>query len=219
MTALLRCRGSSAEMAQSFGAVADPGLDWRETIWPGEPVPIVVTNGDSRRLTTSQWGLPGDAFSKPVAAKQRGALYSRDIGPPASRLRDPAGLRRCFLVVESFAYPESPSGTQTRSWFGLWDRPLAAWAGLCTPDAAHCAGFLAIANERVTPSSDTMPLILPLADLGRWLDGVGMLSLGALDTAEAYYRENLGERWSTGRLDDAGTGPTPSATRSTDSDR
>jgi putative SOS response-associated peptidase YedK len=204
MTALLRCRGSTAEMARLFDAVADDGLDWRETIWTGDPVPIVIVDGKDRRLTTSRWGLPEEAYAKAVAAKQHGLLYSRDLVPDASRLHDPAHLRRCLLIVESFAYPEGRAGERTRTWFGLWDSALAAWAGYCTPDGACCAGILLGANDRVEPYSEMMPHLLAPADQARWLDGGGQLSLGPAYDADAFYRENLGERWSTGRLVDEG---------------
>lgn len=202
MTALLRCRGSTAEMALQFDAVVDTCLDWRETIWTGDMIPVVLGAGDHRRLATSQWGLPGDAFVKDIDAKRRGTLYSRDLVTSASRLRDPARLRRCLIVIESFAYPEGPAGEKTRTWFGLWDSALAAWAGFCTPDGANCAGLLTMADDGFLPRGDTMPLLLPKADRARWLAGAGQLSLGPPYSADAYYRENLGERWSTGRLDD-----------------
>lgn len=204
MTALLRCRGSTAEMARLFEAVADTGLGWRETIWTGDPVPVVLEDGEDRRLTTSEWGLPDEAWSGAVAAKQRDTLYSRDLAPAASRLRDPAGLRRCLIILEGFAYPAGPAGERRRAWFGLWDSALTAWAGVCSPDGAACAGILLQANERVAPCSETMPRLLAPADQARWLDGAGLLSLGPAYAADGFYRENLGERWSTGRPDDAG---------------
>ena len=206
MTALLRCRGSTAEMARLFDAVADPDLDWRETSWTGDPVPVVLDDRYARRLTTSRWGLPEDAFAKTVAVKQRGALYSRDLVPGPSRLSDPARLQRCLIVMESFAYPEVSVGEATRAWFGLQDTPLSAWAGLATPDGSCCAGLLMIANGQVMPLNEMMPLLLTPAGQARWLEGAGPLSIGPGYDDDAFYRENLGERWSTGRPPDDDTG-------------
>jgi putative SOS response-associated peptidase YedK len=208
MTALLRCRGSTAEMARLFDAVPDADLDWRETSWSGDPVPVVFGDGDARRLTTSRWGLPEDAYAKAVAVKQRGTLYSRDLVSGPSRLSDPARLRRCLILVESFAYPDGPVREATRAWFGLRDTPLSAWAGFSTPDGSCCAGLLMLANERVAPCSHTMPWLLTPAGQERWLEGAGQLSIGVGYEADAFYRENLGECWSTGRLgDDDATAP------------
>ena len=186
-------------MAKLFDAKPDAGLEWRETGWIGDRVPVVVRDADGRRLATQVWGLPADCFSKPVAAKQSGTLYPRDLSPSASRLHEPTGFRPCLILIESFAYPGGFKGQCTRNWFGLWDETLTAWAGLCTP-GGHCAGILGRANEQVEPYSDAMPLLLASADRESWLAGAGFLALRADYVASDFYRENLGERWSTGRL-------------------
>lgn len=200
MTALLRSRGATSEMARWFGAVADPGLDWRPSSWTGDPVPVVLADEGRRRLTTCIWGLSQESFVEPIAPKLRGTLYPRDLCRTASRLRDPGGLQRCLILIESFAYPGGLDGHCTRNWFGLWDEALAAWAGICAPDG-RVAGLLGRANERVGPYSDRMPLLLAPANRDVWLAGAGFLALRAGYDAEDFYRENLGERWSTGRLD------------------
>ena len=65
-----------------------------------------------------------------------------------------------------------------------------------------------LANERVAPCSHTMPWLLTPAGQERWLEGAGQLSIGVGYEADAFYRENLGECWSTGRLgDDDATAP------------
>lgn len=200
MTALLRSRGAASEMSLLFDALPDADLHWRESSWVGDPVPVVLVENEQRRLATRTWGLPAGSFAHPIAAKRRGTLYPRDLSPSASRLCDPRGFQRCLIIVESFAYPDGPEGRCTRSWFGLWDEALTAWAGLCTPDG-QCAGILARANERVEPYSATMPLLLAPADREGWLAGAGFLALRADYDSADFYRENLGERWSTGRPD------------------
>lgn len=202
MTALLRTRGSAPEMARLFGAASNPGLDWRESIWIGDRVPVVWIEGGGRRLATCNWALLETAFALPVPAKQRGTLYPRDLVPAASRLCNPAGLRRCLIIVESFAYPDGAKGQRTRCWFGLRDNPLIVWAGLCSADGENCVGILVQANDRIEPYSETMPRLLLPEDRERWLAGEGLLSLGPTIDANAFYRENLGERWSTGRPDE-----------------
>lgn len=200
MTALLRTRGSTSEMARWFGASADRDLDWRPSSWIGDPVPVVFADEGRRRLTTGIWGLSADSFAEPIAPKLRGTLYPRDLCRTGSRLREPGGVRRCLILIESFAYPGGLDGQCTRNWFGLWDETLTAWAGICSSDG-RVAGILGRANERVAPCSDRMPLLLAPADRDDWLAGAGFLALRAGYDPEDFYRENLGERWSTGQLD------------------
>lgn len=201
MTCLLRTRGSASEMASLFDAEPASRLEWREPIWTGDAVPVVVIDEDGTcRIRTMTWGLPALAFAKAVPAKQRGAIYPRDLTRTGSRLQDPIGLERCLIILESFAYPAGEAGRCTRGWIGLWDEPLTAWAAVCTDD--RCAGVLVLANERVEPLSDTMPRLLAPEDRDLWLGGGSLLALGPGYAEADFYRENLGERWSTGRSTD-----------------
>lgn len=96
MTCLLRARGSALEMARLFAAQADASLIWPESIWPGEPVPVVVQTDDGRRLTTMNWDLPSEAFACAIPPRQRGTIYPRDFWRDGSRLVDVASLSRCL---------------------------------------------------------------------------------------------------------------------------
>lgn len=198
MTCLLRSRGSSSEMARLFAADSEAGISWRDVVWPGEQVPVVIQEGERRRLITMRWGLPQDAFLNPVRPSQRGIIYSRDFWRTGSRLDDVASLSRCLIILESFAYPAGEAGRCTRSWFGLWDQPLTAWAGICTPDG--CAGVLVRANTVVETASEMMPRLLHPSDHTAWLGGATLLSLSAMPEDQEFYLENLWERWSTGSL-------------------
>jgi len=201
MTALLRCRGSLAEIAGLFGAEA-ARLAWTPEIWLGEPVLIVVVAEGGRRLETVRWGLPTAAFANPRRPKaRRGTLFSRDLVRATGTLDDPAALGRCLIAVESFAYPDGPPGRKTRAWAGLWDTPLAAWAGVWSEfgGEAGCAGLLTPANERIGAVSRSMPVLLAPEDHDGWLGGPGWL-LGATPIVAdaAFYLERTDEHWSTG---------------------
>jgi putative SOS response-associated peptidase YedK len=197
MTCLIRCRGSASEIARLFDADPDSGLDWRESIWTGEPVPVVVRENGARRLRMMTWGLSAPAFAKPVHPRQRGTFYARDLQPGRGRLRDPAALGRCLILLESFAYPAGSAGRWTREWTGLSDHPLTAWAGICTKDG--CAGLLDLANLTVFDVSSIMPRLLAPDDHARWLAGHAIPGLGLPYPDAAFYCENLAEHWSTGR--------------------
>lgn len=199
MTSLIRARGAVSEMAWLFDAEPDIGLDWRETIWPGDAALVVSEERGTRRLSAMRWGLPALAYARPVPAKQRGTLFMRDL-VMGGRLRAPDRLRRCLIVIEAFAYPSGAAGQCTRSWFGLSDRPLAAWAGFCVGDGNGCAGLLNRANDLVEPLSNHMPRVLAPRDHADWLGGAGVLSLSPPEPGAEYYHENFAERWSTGAL-------------------
>lgn len=198
MTSLLRSRGSTAEMAELFAAVADPGLVWPQAIWTGEQVPVVAADEiGQRRLTTMRWGLLAEAFARPIPAKQRGVIYSRDFWRTGSRLDDVSSLTRCLIALESFAYPRGLTGQCTREWIGRYHDPLVAWAGVCVDGA--CAGVLILANSRIEGLSKTMPRLLMPEDHAAWLDGGTLLSLGPSFADGEFYGENFEERWSTGK--------------------
>lgn len=199
MTSLLRALGATSEMARRFDAEPDIGLAWREVIWPGDSALVVTQEDGHRRLSAMCWSLPAMAYARPVPAKQRGTLFVRDL-VVGGRLHAPARLRRCLIVIEAFAYPSGDDGQCTRSWFGLSDRPLLAWAGFCVPDGSSCAGLLTGANQTVAAISNHMPRLLAPSDHVCWLNGGGLLSLVPPEPDIAHYHENFGERWSTGAL-------------------
>jgi len=195
MVALIRARGAASEMARLFDADPLPGLDWPDSIWPGDQVPVILQAGDRCRLTTMSWGLPQTQLKAPLPPAQRAGFYSRDLVADASRLRNPGALDHCLIILEAWATPAGRSGQRTRQWTGLWDEPLVAWAALCTSDGQYCAGLV----QGRFASGDTKPRLLRPEQAVAWLGGAGLLMLGPSYAAEDFYCEDLGERWSTGR--------------------
>ena len=184
-------------MAGLFGAEPDAHLEWRPTIWNGEPVPVVTSEAGARRLSMCPWSLPAAAFTESVAPRLRGVIYARDLAPGGGRLRP--GFARCLIVIESFAYPAGEPGKRTRDWFGLRDQPLVAWAGVSMQGG--CAGVLTHANALVWEASPMMPLLLPANAVDHWLDRAWLPSSGAGFEASNFYYENLGDRWSSGQTE------------------
>lgn len=196
MTALIRARGAVSEMARRFDAVPLLPLAWQALIWPGEQVPVVTSACGDRQLKTMRWGLAHDAFQQPITAYKRGCFFARDLVTGASRLTAPARLRRCLIAIESFARPDGTAGRCTREWHGLWDDPLTAWAGLA--DEEGCAGLVHADRASGTPT----PHLLRPDQWQAWLGGAGLLSLGPGYRDTDFYREDLGELWSSGRARD-----------------
>ncbi|WP_298195212.1 hypothetical protein [Novosphingobium sp.] len=202
MTSLLRCRAAVSEMAFLFDATADPGLTWFPTIWPGEKAIIVTRRAHGRHLCALFWGLPRGPISEARGDRPRTTLFAREI---AGDNRVPLGLdllERCLIVVEDFGYATGEKGHRTRSWFGLWDEPICAWAGLCLPDPASggFAGMLTAANPYADPVSRTMPIVLPPSQWEGWLAGAALHRLEQSYDSDAFYLERTPELWASGRL-------------------
>lgn len=200
MTALLRCRGALSEMQALFGAEPCGKPVWEPSIWPGEPA-VTITQRDGRRtICTLPWGLPAAAFVDPGRSRARRAIvFPRELRADAGALIDPGELDRCLIVLESFAYPNGSAGQRTRTWAGLWDRPLIGWAGFCAPDGQGCAGLLVLANSLIGRVSRHMPLLVHPGDHDAWLDGsAAILSMATITEEADFYLEHTDERWSTG---------------------
>lgn len=204
MVALIRTRAAVSEMKRLFGATAEGPLAWPESIWPGDLVPVVTGGVDGRQLSVMHWGLPQAQFRQPRPPAQRGVIYTRDLVANASRLAAPAMLARCLIVIESFARPSGETGRCTRLWSGLWDTPLAAWAGLCVPGGTYCTGLVHAARGRADRAGSDVPCLLDPAQWQPWLEGAGPLSIGPGPGEDSFYREQLDELWASGRwADDA----------------
>lgn len=204
MTKLIRCRASLSEVATTFDAEPVSRLEWRSEIWPGEEVLVVTLEQGHRRLDAMRWNLPAGAFRAGDGLGHRGTVYSRDLASMSSTLVAPQLLLRCLIVIEAFAYPDGRAGARTRAWGGLWDEPLAAWAGLCAPEPeSGCAGLLIPSNPLIGEVSPHMPFLLPARDRQAWLEGASPAwDLGPAFTDSAWYLERTGETWSTGAVID-----------------
>lgn len=203
MTALIRTRGSTSELARLFDAAAAPALKWKPFCWPGDPVPVVTGDDRGRTLSTMAWGLPLDDFRRPLAPAQRAGLFASDLMIDASRLRDVLALERSLIIIESYACPVGSAGAMTREWTGLSEEPLTAWAGFCNAARTHCAGLLMRTSASLERGNAPYPRLLRREYWQAWLDGAGFLSIGEPYEDTDLYREDLGERWSNGRQDAA----------------
>nr|WP_053000233.1 SOS response-associated peptidase family protein [Sphingomonas sp. Y57] len=141
MPGLYRCRASASEIAKLFEAETPSDLSWSPMSWPGAPGLVVRAHGDSRRVETMRWGLaPGNA-PPGMPSKAAEIATVRDLLAPAA-FGHALPTERCLIVVEAFAFPDGDKGARTRTWFGLWDQPLFAWAGLCRRESGKGWGFV-----------------------------------------------------------------------------
>jgi len=197
MSNLIRCRGSASEIAARFDAGPVRDLAWRSHIWPGEAGLVVLLDQQTRALQTLIWGLPAQGFVKRHPLRERIGLFARDL-VDGGRVRDPDMLTRCLIIIEDVAYPDGPLGARTRSYAGLWDMPLCAWAGLCICREGDngFAGLLIPANALVARVSAHMPLLLPQEAWQPWLEGEALHALSGVYAEQDWYLEPSGENWS-----------------------
>lgn len=82
--------------------------------------------------------------------------------------------RRCLIPLTGFAEAEGPKGSKTRTWFGVKDQPIFAWAGLWRPSAEWGDVYSCVmtgCNEAIRPVYDRMPVLIEPHEYDQWLHG------------------------------------------------
>lgn len=197
LTTLYRCRTALSEVCEQFSALTPPRALWSAEMWPGRTGLAVYCDGGGRRAEAMRWGIPRDIVDGVPGRRPITTTIRFQRVTPAQFGRFEAAWR-CLILLDSFACPEGPAGARTRTWFGVEDRPVFAWAGIWapTPEGKTFAGLLAAANDLVPASS--MPVILDPDDYDLWLRGVrhNAAPLANRPYSEArMYREALDEPW------------------------
>jgi putative SOS response-associated peptidase YedK len=198
MASLYRCRGSRDELASLFDCKVDRKLTWQPQMRPGQAGLVICRHGSRRIARAMRWGIPppgesgGEHLWTELDPFSNAAFGNRENRP-----------RRCLIVLDSFALPDGARGQRTRSWFGLWDEPLFAWAGLWREVDGHGPSFIgasAHSNRLVRRVGSIMPVILRPADHERWLFGSvrDALRLWRACSADLMWLERTDELWSSG---------------------
>ena len=162
---------SAAEVARLFNAVsAEPGNAGAE-VYPGYPG-YVVAEGRVRQMT---WGFPLSLKGKNgQALKPKPVNNTRADKLDSFMWRYSFAERRCLIPVTEFAEAEGEKGAKTRTWFGIHDQPIFAWAGMWKDSAEWgpvYSGLMTDCNDAIRPVHDRMPVLLMPEDYDRWLHG------------------------------------------------
>lgn len=169
MPSLYRCRGSTEELRTLFSCEPEQGLKWRALVRPRQSALVVRREGSRRVAEIMQWGIPA-----PQASERRYSWTELDPFSDLAFGKRVERPRRCLIVLDSFALPDGPKLQRTRSWFGLWDEPLFAWAGLWREieTVGRCyLGAVTDANALVKRVGRVMPVILKRDEYELWLYG------------------------------------------------
>jgi putative SOS response-associated peptidase YedK len=167
-----------AVLAETFELATAPELEPRWNIAPTQRVPIVRAAGEGgRELAVVRWGLV------PFWAKEA-AIGNRLINARAESLgekpafRDSFRKRRCLIPADGF-YEWKREGAGKQPWLlrlrgggvfgfaGLWSRWQDPAAGAALES---CAIVTTAPNELAAAVHDRMPVVLPRARYGAWLD-------------------------------------------------
>ncbi|MGC8723424.1 MAG: SOS response-associated peptidase [Acidobacteriota bacterium] len=165
------------DLAAAFGVAARA----RETapsfnVAPGREVPVVVDEGEGRRLDAFRWGLiPRWAKDPSIGERLINARAETVAEKPA--FRQAFLHRRCLILADGF-YEWKAEGTRKTPYFisvegvpvfafaGLWER----WAPPDGEPVLSCAILTVEANAFMRSIHHRMPVILPPEAHGAWLD-------------------------------------------------
>lgn len=170
--------GATIRVAQVFDLPDWPETPPRYNIAPGQQAPAVVQNRETgdREWHPMRWGLvPFWATDPRMGHRLINARAETLATAPA--FRAPLREHRCLVLADGF-YEWKRQGRQAEPWYirmrdgrpfafaGLWDR----WRDADTTPLETCTIVTTTANELVGRIHDRMPVILPPAAVGLWLD-------------------------------------------------
>lgn len=170
MCNLYRVQSSVDEMRELFGSFEGDrsNMPAYDAIYPDREAPILRRDGDSLKLETHIWGMPGFGKVKRPITNVRNLesnFWKSTLAKPE---------QRCLVPVTSFCEWEGEKGSKRKVWFAMNDEPLFAFAGIWrgTDDGPRMAFLTTEPNEIVgAVHPKAMPVILPADGYGAWLSG------------------------------------------------
>lgn len=174
MCNLYTTKKSAAEVAAHFRANQPALFNLTDDILPGRPGMVVREESGQRILQSMVWGFPLRFKGMKPESKPKPVNNIADLKKPMwiGLARKPEW--RCLIPLTGFAEAEGEKGTKTRTWFGVRDQPLFAWAGLWRKSVEWgdvYAGVMTDCNEAIRPVHNRMPVILQPQDYEPWLHG------------------------------------------------
>lgn len=177
MCNLYTTKASAAEIASAFGARMTINFNAGEgEVYPGGIGMVVREDAGERVLQSMTWGFPLAQKSKKTGQpiKPKPVNNIRELSSFMWRYVAPRPENRCLIPLTGFCEAEGEKGVMTRTWFGVHDRPIFAWAGMWKNSdewGPVYSGLMTDCNEAVRPVHDRMPVLLHEGDFDRWLRG------------------------------------------------
>jgi len=170
--------GATVRVAQVFDLPDWSEVQPRYNIAPSQDIPAVVQNREtaSREVRSLRWGLvPFWAKDSSIGNRLINARAETVATKPA--FRKPLRERRCLVPADGF-YEWEQQGRRKQPWHirmrdarpfafaGLWDR----WQPAEGEPLETCTIVTTTPNALVGRIHGRMPVILPRAEYGLWLD-------------------------------------------------
>ena len=149
----------------------------RFNVAPTQQMPVIRQFEERRRLDMMRWGLvPSWAKDLKLGYRMINARAETVATKPAFRAA--FRHRRCLIPADDFYEWRKEDGQKQPYWIGLRDRKPFAFAGLWESRVSRDTGevvesftiIVTDANQVVSAIHDCMPVILPPAAYGQWLD-------------------------------------------------
>jgi putative SOS response-associated peptidase YedK len=152
-------------------AAGGPDVDWLPSwnVCPTRQIPVLLGDDSSRRIGLMRWGWNPDALNGRLLINCRGEeAHDKRLFQTA------LARRRCIVPATGFFewQPATDKKARPQPFAFMPETPgLFGIAGLWEAVGGTGAVILMTvpANEVVAPVHDRMPLVIPLAETGRWL--------------------------------------------------
>jgi putative SOS response-associated peptidase YedK len=165
-------------IVQQFDVAVPPLFAPRYNIAPSQPVVAIrIEPGTAtRQLVLLRWGLIPSWAKDPKIGYQCINAKSETVAEKPS-FRDAFKARRCLVIATGFYEWQVQGRAKQPMWIGLKSRRPFAFAGLWEqwqpPEGEaieSCTIITTEPNELLRPIHNRMPVILPPASYGRWLN-------------------------------------------------
>lgn len=177
MCNLYTSKKSAAEIAAHFRAQMPFAFNAGDgEVYPGGPG-LVVREADGQRIVQQMtWGFPLAMKSKKTGLpiKPKPVNNIADLSSFMWRFVAPKPEHRCLIPLTSFCEAEGEKGSKTRTWIGVREQPIFAWAGMWKDShewGPVYSGLMTDCNEAIRPVHDRMPVLLHEEDYDLWLRG------------------------------------------------
>jgi putative SOS response-associated peptidase YedK len=198
---------ATAEIADLFRAIPDPGVNCAADVYPGY-TGMVVAEGVVRSMT---WGFPLVLTGKRgQPLKPKAVNNAREDKLQTAFWRDSFVNRRCLIPVDAWAEADGEPGRMTKTWFSLPGEETFAVAGLWRETQEWGAAYSMVMVEgcpQMADVNDRMPVVLGTADWDRWTLGAPEEAFGLCHTCPlGLIVDRTDEPWGKPRITSPGDG-------------
>ena len=145
-------------------------------IAPGQDIALIVNEGGQNRLALCRWGFV-PSWCKELSDGYKMINARAETVAEKPSFREAFGHQRCLVVADGFYEWKNEGGKKRPFYIHRRDGMPFGMAGLfnrwTSPEGEQVCTSTIIttgANETLRPIHDRMPVIMPAAKVGLWLD-------------------------------------------------